>query len=127
MPDEHTNGKPYDDMIEYQRAHWQEVKRTIGLLEKAINAAIADGASLAQQVAGFVQAEERGETPDLHDVARVVAAQDAVVQLLEKLNGYRETIEQHIDALTQIAEQGLFDESVRQFHAQFNTMKEDLL
>lgn len=126
MPDAHTHGKPHLKMIERQQAMWRDIKAAQDLLGQAIKAAETEGHRLAQQAAEFEQAELRDESLDPQEVARVVAAEAAIVQRVEIMSAHVARMVQQAEALTQIAEKGLFDECIRQFNAQFNTMKEDL-
>lgn len=125
MADSLTDGKPDRERIERQRVMMQDVNAALILLGHAIADAEEEGSRLAQQAAEFEQAERRGETPAPHDVARVVAAQAALVERCQKLTALMQTMGQQAEAVTHAANAVVFEALRCQFNAQFN-IKEGL-
>lgn len=111
------------NMIKRQRAMMQDVMAAIGLMGQEIPKMEEEETRLNYLEAEYERATLRGETPDPNDVARLEADRAAFFQRCEKLNAHMQTMGQQAEAVTQAANDCLFEELRRQFNAQFNRGK----
>lgn len=121
MTDANMNSKPHLDMIEHQREFMKGVKVAMGRMRQAIQEAEAEGVLLVQQEAELEASRGRGESPDPNEVTRVRDAQAAFIQQMNRWKMRQQELVKQAEAITQMADEGLFHECVRQFQKQFGT------
>lgn len=121
MTDANTHGKHHGDLIELKRLFKQTVTAVMTPIWAVIQEAEAEGHRLAQEEAAFAATRERGEIPDPVEVARVRAAQAAILQRLERVQAHIDSIGRHVEAIEKTAEGAAFTALVRQFKEQFGT------
>ena len=121
MTHANTHGKQHGDLIELQRLFKQTVTAVMTPIWAVIHEAETEGNRLAQQEAAFETTRERGEIPDPVEVARVQAAQAAILQRLGRVQAHIDTIDKYVEAIEKTAEEAAFTACVRQFKEQFGT------
>lgn len=123
MPKANRPSKRTLDMIARQQTMMENVNAAVALLAPVVVEIEEEGVRLDYLEAEHERAKLRGENPDPSEWARVQSEKAAFLLRCEKLNGLMAEMGRQCEAITQTADDGLFQDLRRQFNAQFNTKK----